>query len=136
MATVRVRGYRREQFAEVFERFSSSKGGEGATEVSRCPKCDEMSVSNDSEVSKDGSDGTLRKSKKSSNGGLLDTWTLLQGGSEETPPLCAQCGCPGGNEVAYGDDQTVRLHRDCEDAFIDRRMREKGARPQIGLAPD
>ena len=123
MATVRLRGYRREQFAEVFERFSSSEGGEGGTEVSKCPKRDEKGVCYDSEVSKDNPDGTLRKPRKSSNGGLLDTWTLPQGGD---PSLCTYCGRPGGNEVAYGDDETVRLHCECEAAFIERRMREEG----------
>ena len=41
-------------------------------------------------------------------------------------PVCTQCGRPGGNEVAFGDGPSVRLHRGCEDAFIDRRMGEEG----------
>jgi 5S rRNA maturation endonuclease (ribonuclease M5) len=44
-------------------------------------------------------------------------------------PVCAQCGRPGGNEVACGDDETIRLHRECEAAFIERRMREEGIAP-------
>jgi hypothetical protein len=41
-------------------------------------------------------------------------------------PGCAQCGRPGGNEVAFGDGPSIWLHRECEVAFIDRRMREEG----------
>jgi hypothetical protein len=41
-------------------------------------------------------------------------------------PVCVQCGRPGGNQVACGDDETVQLHRECESAFIERRMREEG----------
>ena len=41
--------------------------------------------------------------------------------------LCTQCGHPGGNEVAFGDGPSIWLRRECEDAFIDRRMREEGA---------
>jgi hypothetical protein len=44
-------------------------------------------------------------------------------------PACAQCGRPGGNEVAFGDGPSVRLHRGCEDAFIDAKMREQGVAP-------
>jgi hypothetical protein len=40
--------------------------------------------------------------------------------------ICAHCGRLGGNEVAFGEGSSVRLHRECEDSFIDRRMREEG----------
>jgi hypothetical protein len=40
-------------------------------------------------------------------------------------PICTQCGRPGGNQVAC-DGLSVWLHRDCESAFIERRMREEG----------
>jgi hypothetical protein len=41
-------------------------------------------------------------------------------------PVCTHCGRPGGNEVAFGDGLSVRLHRECEDPWIDARMREEG----------
>jgi hypothetical protein len=44
-------------------------------------------------------------------------------------PACVQCGRPGGNEVAFGDGPPVRLHRGCEDAFIDTKMRDQGVAP-------
>jgi len=41
---------------------------------------------------------------------------------------CAQCGQPGGNMVATSDGLTHRLHRECEKAWIERRMGEEGIR--------
>jgi Protein of unknown function (DUF3631) len=120
MATVQVRGYRQEHFAEVFDRFSSSEGG---AEPLQCHKCDEMGTCRDSKVSQDNLDVTLRKSKKSSNGGLCDTVTVRQGGA---PPLCTYCGRPGGNRVALGDGIEVHLHPGCERPYIDQRLAEEG----------
>src|SRR5262245_61027602 len=44
-------------------------------------------------------------------------------GNGRGQPICMQCGRPGGNEVACGDGPSVRLHRECESAFNDRRTR-------------
>jgi hypothetical protein len=44
-----------------------------------------------------------------------------------TEVICAQCGRPGGNEVAFGDEiGSVWLHRQCEAPWIERRMGEEG----------
>jgi hypothetical protein len=50
-------------------------------------------------------------------------------GNGSGQPTCAQCGRPGGNEVAFGDGPLVRLHRECEHAFIDTKMRDQGVSP-------
>jgi hypothetical protein len=55
---------------------------------------------------------------------VSDVSDLAENGSGQ--PTCAQCGNPGGNEVAFGDGPSVHLHRECEDAFIDTKMREQG----------
>ena len=44
-----------------------------------------------------------------------------------TKVICAHCGHPGGNEVAFGDEiGPVWLHRECEVPWIERRMGEEG----------
>src|SRR5262249_45751919 len=44
-----------------------------------------------------------------------------------TEVICAHCGRPGGNEVAFGDEiGPVWLHRECETPWIERRMGEEG----------
>jgi putative DNA primase/helicase len=40
--------------------------------------------------------------------------------------LCAYCGRPGGNAVAFGDGQSIRLHRVCEEPWIESRMAQEG----------
>jgi len=39
---------------------------------------------------------------------------------------CVHCGRPGGSEIALGDEGSIRLHRECESPWIERRMREEG----------
>ena len=47
--------------------------------------------------------------------------------SKGTKVICAHCGRPGGNEVAFGDEiGPVWLHRECEAPWIERRMGEEG----------
>ena len=47
--------------------------------------------------------------------------------SNGTEVICTQCGRPGGNEVAFGDEiGPVWLHRKCEAPWIERRMGEEG----------
>jgi hypothetical protein len=44
-----------------------------------------------------------------------------------TEVICAHCGRPGGNQVAFGDEiGPVWLHRECEAPWIERRMGEEG----------
>ena len=40
--------------------------------------------------------------------------------------LCAYCKRPGGNEVAFGDSGRLRLHRQCEEPWIENLMAEDG----------
>jgi hypothetical protein len=51
---------------------------------------------------------------------------LNEHGEPVAVACCAYCGRPGGNRVALGDGIEVRLHRDCEDAYITRRTGEEG----------
>jgi hypothetical protein len=45
----------------------------------------------------------------------------------DTEVICVQCGRPGGNEVAFGDEiGPVWLHCECEAPWIERRMGEEG----------
>jgi hypothetical protein len=36
----------------------------------------------------------------------------------QPPPTCWYCGRPGGNEVSLGGEAPIRLHPDCERAFL------------------
>ena len=46
--------------------------------------------------------------------------------SKGTEVICAHCGRPGGNEVAFDDDiDPVWLHRECEAPWIEHRMGEE-----------
>ena len=52
---------------------------------------------------------------------------LREPGRDGSGSICAQCGRPGGNEVAFGDEiGPVWLHRECEAPWIERRMGEEG----------
>jgi Protein of unknown function (DUF3631) len=72
-----------------------------------------------------------RKCKNPNNDGLPSECPSRKGGngdaraSEDAEP-CAQCGRPGGNEVAFGDGQSIRLHRECEELWIEERMAQEG----------
>ena len=48
--------------------------------------------------------------------------------AENDPAICAYCGRPGGNRVAWDGIELV-LHPGCENPYIDRRMREEGIAP-------
>jgi hypothetical protein len=43
-------------------------------------------------------------------------------------PRCTYCGRPGGNLnlVAFGDRESLHLHRECERFWIENRMAEEG----------
>lgn len=122
-AKVRVRGYKFSSFQEPFERYLPPIA---ASKASKCPEADEQGTSELFQSVPEASAGHFEKCEKPNNDGLRDTWTLSEGEIEQKAPLCTHCGRPGGNEVAFGDGPSVRLHRQCEDAFIDRRMREEG----------
>jgi hypothetical protein len=108
MATVRVRGYKRERFEEAFERFLPP---EGDVKASKCPKRDEQGTSEIFKVSENSSERTLQKSQKSNNDGLLDTWTLREGGGGEK----ATVGANGGGEPGL----STRRVRELADWYAD-----------------
>jgi putative DNA primase/helicase len=125
-AKVRVRGYKFSSFQEPFERYLPPIA---ASKASKCPEADEQGTSELFQSVPEASAGHFEKCEKPNNDGLRDTWTLSEGEIEQKAPLCTHCGRPGGNEVAFGDGPSVRLHRECEMAFIDIKMREQGVTP-------
>jgi putative DNA primase/helicase len=64
----RARGYRREQFGDAFERYLAP---EPASEMHRCPECNESSVSRISEPHSQVDSCAVGKGEKSNNDGLL-----------------------------------------------------------------
>jgi uncharacterized protein DUF3631 len=141
--TGRVGGYVLAQFEEAFERYLGPKGDSDSDSRT---ECDEIRTSDDSD-----SDGTdpgspSRKCKKPNNDGLpsdrpsrkaengkantsADSEPCAPRNSEPAPDpaeLCAYCNHPGGNAVAFGDGQSIRLHRECEQPWIECRMAEEG----------
>src|SRR5262249_48502115 len=54
-----------------------------------------------------------------------------------TKVICAQCGRPGGNQVASGDEiGPVWLHHECEASWIERRMGEEGIKLRQPDSPE
>jgi hypothetical protein len=76
----RVRGYRRWEFKEAFERYFPFSPGGGSP---KCPPVHNVikpSTSDDSEVSTPKSEWTVQKCKKPNNDGIVDGWTVKKGG--------------------------------------------------------
>jgi hypothetical protein len=119
----RVRSYKRERFEEAFERYLCPKGGSNR---SIAPNADEMGTSEPSQSARPGNGRADWKCEKPNNDGEKSGRAIWEGETANRAIPCAQCGRPGGNEVAFGEGSSVRLHRECEAAFIDRRMREEG----------
>jgi hypothetical protein len=142
-SNARVGGYARDQFEEMFRRYLAAVGdSDSDTRTQR----DEMGISHtfDSDTSKSGCPS--RTAQKPNKNGHLSECPSRKGGngdargSASTEPcalrspehasdpaeLCAYCGRPGGNEVAFGDGGSIRLHRDCEQPWIENRMAEEG----------
>lgn len=117
-----VRRYELWQFKEAFERFLLPPGG---AQLAKWQKLDEMATSEHSKVATPAQALPVGKSQKSSNGGLFATLPVGKGGAGANSAVCSHCGRPGGNRVAF-DGGEVILHRECENPWIDTRMREEG----------
>jgi hypothetical protein len=122
----RVRGYKRQQFDEAFERYLA------VSQPSIRPECDETRTSDISEPSSLGDRWTDEKCEKPNNDGRLDGWTVGKGITAEERDVCAVCGHPGGNQAYFSDGQTARLHRDCEALY--RRCLDDGHVPNGEIA--
>ena len=110
----RVRGYKREQFDEAFERYLA------VSQPSIRPERDEIRTSDISEPSSPDDRWTVEKCEKPNNDGLLDGWTVGKGSTAEEHDVCDYCGRPGGNEAYFSDGRMARLHRECEAAVSER----------------
>lgn len=121
----RVNGYIREHFEEAFGRYLPPKGD--FKPDSRTER-DEMGTSAIFKPDSFTSAVRLRNAEKPSNDGLLSTCPVGERGNGKAGPVCTYCGRPGGNRLAYGDGEEVRLHRECEDPWIECRMGEEGIR--------
>jgi hypothetical protein len=138
----RVNGYVCAPFQEVFERYLGPEGG--LQPDTRTP-CDEIRTSATSQPDSADPWSPVAKCKKTNNDGLESGCPLAEGGNGKahtsgaadpcterspepapgTTEPCAYCGRPGGNLVAYGGGLT-RLHRDCEEPWLECRMAEEG----------
>jgi hypothetical protein len=139
----RVNGYVCASFQEVFERYLGPEGG--SQPDTRTP-CDEIRTSETSQPDSADSWSPVAKCEKPNNDGLESGCPVAKGengkahksGAAEpcaprspesapgTAEPCAYCGRPGGNLVAFGDGGLTRLHRHCEDPWIESRMAEQG----------
>jgi hypothetical protein len=148
----RINGYLRADFAEAFARYLP---GEGDSDSDGRTERDEIRTSDDSDSDSAAEVSPSRKCEKSNNDGLPSECPSRKGGNgqvraaatsepcaarsperaSDPTELCAQCGRPGGNQVAFGDGQSIRLHRECEESWIECRMAEEGiwAPPPSGL---
>jgi putative DNA primase/helicase len=124
------KGYRLTQFEEAFTRYLPP---EGCSEPKQRNKCDEMGTSSGSATETAERDVSVGKCEKPNNDGLCFGVSVGKGGngaarasSPSNGPTCTQCGRPGGNEVAFGDGPSIRLHRECEEAWIQVRMTQEG----------
>jgi Protein of unknown function (DUF3631)/CHC2 zinc finger len=138
----RKAGYLRADFKEAFERYL---GGRGDSRSDGRTPCDEMGTSCTfrSDTLQPGCP-TRTAQKPNKNGQVSDRPTRKGGNgqaraSDNSEPcagrsperasdpaeLCAYCRRPGGNEVTFGAG-FIRLHRDCEQPWIENRMAEEG----------
>jgi putative DNA primase/helicase len=127
---VQLKGYERDQLEDDFERYLTDKPDSKDPSFPESPQfepsnrrnADEIRTSGDFKPSTPESPSTVGKCEKSNNDGLVDGWTVGKGGNGDARIVCAHCGRPGGNEVAFGDDPTVYLHRGCEEPWIRRKL--------------
>ena len=121
----RVRGYKREQFDEAFERYL------GVSKPSSRPERDEIRTSDDFKPSSPKSGWTDAKCEKPNNDGLQDGWTVEKGDAGEeqaigacedplddipTDRTCAQCKgeIDGTERLVAVSGRAVWLHDLCE----------------------
>jgi hypothetical protein len=140
----RVSGYVRADFEEAFARYLRPVGD---SDSDTRTQCDEIRTSDDSDSDTSDPRCPSRKCKKPNNDGLVSECPSRKGGNgdaraaaasepcagrspesaSDPTELCAQCGRPGGNAVAFGDGSgAIRLHRECEDPWIENRMAQEG----------
>lgn len=141
--TTRINGYVRADFEEAFGRYLPPEGDSDSD--SRTP-CDEIRTSEIFDSDSTPPVSPSRKCEKPNNDGLESESPSRKGGNgdartsrasepcaarspqsaSDPPELCAFCNRPGGNLVATDDGQTHRLHRDCEEPWMENRMAQEG----------
>jgi Protein of unknown function (DUF3631) len=139
----RLQGYVRGHFSEAFGRYL---GSDGASQPDNWTECDEIRTSENSQPDSPDSPSPVAKCEKSNNDGLPSSCPVAKGGNgkahasraagpcaargpeqgSDPPEPCAYCNRPGGNAVAFGDGGFIRLHRECEQPWIENRMAEEG----------
>ena len=134
----RVNGYARAHFEEAFERYL---GPDGVSQPDNWTGCDEIRTYEISQPDSPGPASPVVKCEKPNIDVFPSGCPVAKGGNGNAhaaaaearaalgsagSQLCAYCGRPGGNEVAFGDGGAVRLHRDCEEPWIESRMAEEG----------
>jgi Protein of unknown function (DUF3631) len=142
-AQANVRSYHLEHFREAFARFLPMLGG---AQLDKWKKLDGCWTSEASATGNGESSFPVAKSQKSNNDGEISTCPVAEGGAgdmhtsaesepcaarspesaPEPPELCARCNRPGGNVVAFGDGESIRLHPKCERPWIEERMAQEG----------
>ncbi len=105
--TARVRGYKRDQFEEAFERYLADPNRTPAHNI------DVPDTSSIFEVHTMDEGCAVGKCEKSNNGGLAGRCAVAKGDHD----VCDYCGRPGGNEVSFSDGPMARLHRQCEEPY-------------------
>jgi hypothetical protein len=143
---VTLKGYERADLLDVWARYLPSSQTSETSETSETtPELRAVDVSGVSdeapnvsdEVASVSANGGQKKPDKSMNVSDVsdvslppdDGRRISEAANGRRGPVCVQCGRPGGKEVAFGDGPSVRLHRECEDAFIDTKMRDQGVAP-------
>jgi hypothetical protein len=142
----RVNGYFRADFEEAFERYLGAKADSPPSNSDTRTPCDEIRTSATFQVGLQDQRVQVEKCEIPNNDGPESESPSREGGNghahtasasepcaarspkraSDRPEPCAYCGSPGGNEVAFGDGRFIRLHRDCEAAWIESRMAEEG----------
>jgi hypothetical protein len=133
----RINGYLRAHFKEAFDRYPGSVGG---SQPDNRTECDEIRTSEISQPDSPDPPSPVAKCEKPNNDGLPSACPVVTGGNRGNGELraaeactargpagsepCVYCGHPGGNPVAFGDGGSMRLHRECEQPWIE--MAEEG----------
>jgi hypothetical protein len=121
--TIRVgdktpKGYAAAHFADAFASYLPQKG---VSEAPHRHKVAEMGTSDLFQGATPKTDVADRKCEKPANGGhcaVVADQKGENGCALSVGEPCAYCGRPGGNEVAVDSGPSIRLHRECEAAWI------------------
>jgi hypothetical protein len=112
-SSARLNGYEHEWFKEAFGRYLAPVGG---FKPDIRTQCDEQGTSDISKVDTPENECPLWNCEKSNNDGVMSGCPVSEGG---LGAICAQCGLPGGDEIAIGGlPGLVTLHSDCMGDFI------------------